>query len=107
MCAKFVHYDTESPDVTRAPVGLLLNELRGDIIRRPNHRVSKTHGIQELAHAQVPDFAVFLGIHEDIQCLQVAMENTLPVELGDTQYHLDDELPNSKLRKRLRVLFEV
>ena len=123
--AALVEDDAQSPQVAGPPVGLVLHELRREIVGRTHHCGREAvGGAQELRHAQVPDFhghavrrgprhrtaaivtaavatviaaAAAAAAEEDVGRLHVAVQHALAVNVVQPQENLHENRPDARL----------
>lgn len=107
--AQLIEDAAQRPDITLVVVGLLLAELRGQIVRGADDGVREVCGlVEELGHTQVSDFDLVLSSEEHVYGLDVSVEYFVRVQVLNSEAHLKEELPNTLLCEGLsHLLLEV
>jgi len=94
-----IEEDTKGPDVRPRVVGLRPAELRGKVVRGPDHGSGQGgFRVEQLCHAQIPDFdllapAGFVLVDEDIGRFHVPVQDLPGVEVVQAQGHLNKDGP--------------
>jgi len=87
--AHFVEDAAEGPDVAFVVVGLLLTELRRQVVRRPHHRMRKVRSlVQHLSHPQVSNLYLVIFGEEHVDGFDVSVEDLVGVEVLQAEAHL-------------------
>lgn len=97
--AHLVEDAAEGPDVRLLVVGLLLADLRGQVVGRADGGLGAVVGVLEHSgDAEVADFDLSVLVHEDVLRLEVSVEDLAVVDVLYGQRHLHEPVHDLVLR---------